>query len=229
MHRKFGFLRLLPRRRIGHSFNPHQTEAAGSMAPGDVASVQEALRREIKELDLEERRAMSFRARKATCRLPRMSNVRSERLRVDRQHAAGVERPRPHLQPYLGTNVTFDMIREALTEFTGRLPRRGYVSVSVALPAANAHPMHREDAGFRGRVSEIQVVNNHYFSSNNIMRALASLRTKLLLINPISRRVDRANANQDRQIYPRIETGRGTKDHLLAPKRQRSVAASCKT
>ena len=61
---------------------------------------------------------------------------------------------------------------------------------------------------FEGRLEEITVVNNRYFSSNNILRALPSLHADMMLTRPIfEAELDRANANQDRQIYPAIEPG----------------------
>src|SRR5262249_26515753 len=61
---------------------------------------------------------------------------------------------------------------------------------------------------FEGRLVQIEVVGNRYFSSNNIMRALPSLHTNLILNGTLFQaELDRANANQDRQIFPHIEPG----------------------
>ena len=57
-------------------------------------------------------------------------------------------------------------------------------------------------------MTEINVTHNRYFSSNNVMSALPSLHTNTILIRPIFQaELDRANANQDRQISPVIEPG----------------------
>ncbi len=57
-------------------------------------------------------------------------------------------------------------------------------------------------------MADIKVTGNHYFSSNNVMRALPSLHTNMVLNGPIFKaELNRANANQDRQIYPVIGPG----------------------
>jgi hemolysin activation/secretion protein len=59
-----------------------------------------------------------------------------------------------------------------------------------------------------GRLVEIQISNNRYFSSNNILEALPSLTTNMLLNSLIfQQELDQANQNKDRQIYPEIEPG----------------------
>src|SRR5258708_12464643 len=80
---------------------------------------------------------------------------------------------------------------------------------------------------FEGRLSEITVRKNRYFSSNNVMRTLPSLRTNIILNGQVFQaELDRANANRDRQIYPQIEPGEEVnttalclevKDHLPLP------------
>ncbi len=62
-----------------------------------------------------------------------------------------------------------------------------------------------------GRLAVINVGGanwRHYFSSNNVMRALPSLHTNILLNAKIfQRELDAANMNRDRQIYPVIGPG----------------------
>ena len=61
---------------------------------------------------------------------------------------------------------------------------------------------------FEGLLAEILVAKNRYFSSNNVMRALPSLRTNVVLNGlAFQAELDRANANQDRQIYPLLSPG----------------------
>src|SRR5262249_28593466 len=58
------------------------------------------------------------------------------------------------------------------------------------------------------RLADIVVANNRFFSSNNVIRALPSIRTNEILRGPVLQsEIDRANANQDRQIYPQIAPG----------------------
>jgi len=72
-----------------------------------------------------------------------------------------------------------------------------------------------------GRLASIEVKGNHYFSSNNVMRAQPSLHTNMVLNGQVfGEELNRANANQDRQIYPQIGPGPepGTSDLTLAVK-----------
>ena len=112
------------------------------------------------------------------------------------------------LQPYLGTNVSLEEIRSAVLDLQTVYTERGFATVSVRLPQQKLDDHIVKLRVFEGRLEEITVVNNRYFSSNNIMRALPSLHADMMLTRPIfEAELDRANANQDRQIYPAIEPG----------------------
>ena len=112
------------------------------------------------------------------------------------------------LQPYIGTNVTFERIRQALTDLQIVYREHGFATVSVTLPQQTLSDKIVKIRVFEGRLEELKIVNNRYFSSNNIMRALPSLHANMILNAPVFQsELDRANANQDRQIYPAIEPG----------------------
>ena len=113
------------------------------------------------------------------------------------------------LQKYTGTNITVADIMKAGSEMQMEYRTRGYPTVNVTIPPqkidSNAIVKIRV---FQGRLAEINVVGNRYFSSNNVMRTLPSLRTNMILLEPVFQaELDRANANQDRQIYPEIAPG----------------------
>ncbi len=190
---------------------------AGTLAAGELASVQEALRDKIKEVDREERRAEIVPPRKSSA----LASTNGPVLEVKGYEVIGNTLLPTNVldvifQPYIGTNITFDLIRAALTDLQAVYRDCGYVTVSVALPPQTLTNGMVKMQVFEGRLSEIRVVNNHHFSSNNVMRALPSLRTNTLLINPVFQaELDRANANQDRQIYPQIEPGVEEKTTLL--------------
>lgn len=112
------------------------------------------------------------------------------------------------LQPYIGTNINFEKIRSALTDLQAVYRERGFATVSVTLPQQTLSDKIVKIRVFEGRLEDIQIVNNNWFSSNNIMRALPSLHPNMILTAPIFQtELDRANGNQDRQIYPSIEPG----------------------
>src|SRR5262245_54380307 len=109
---------------------------------------------------------------------------------------------------YTGTNITVDDIVKAASDLQLEYRTRGYPTVNVTLPPQQITNGIVKIRVFVGRLSQITVSDRRYFSSNNVMRALPSLRTNLILNGPIFQaELDRANANQERQIYPRLEPG----------------------
>ncbi len=113
------------------------------------------------------------------------------------------------LAKYTGTNVTVGDIVKAGTEMQMEYRNRGYPTVKVIIPPqkidSNAIVQIQV---LQGRLAEVNVVGNRYFSSNNVMRALPSLQTNTVLVEPVLQsELDRANANQDRQIYAELEPG----------------------
>lgn len=107
-----------------------------------------------------------------------------------------------------GTNVSFDGIRTALTELQSAYRTRGYVTVSVGLPQQKLTNAMVKVQVTEGRLAAINVTGNRYYSSNNVMSALPSLHTNLLLNSHVLQsELDAANANRNRQIYPVIGPG----------------------
>ena len=107
-----------------------------------------------------------------------------------------------------GTNVSFDGIRAALTDLQMAYRERGYVTVAVGLPPQKLTNATVKVQVTEGRLASIRVTGNRYFSDKNIMRALPSLHTNLLLNSHVfQRELDLANASRDRQIYPVIGPG----------------------
>ena len=77
------------------------------------------------------------------------------------------------------------------------------MTVAVDLPQQKLTNATVKVQVLEGRLAAINVNGNRYFSSNNVMRALPSLHTNMLLNGPIFQaELNRANADQDRQIYP---------------------------
>ncbi len=107
-----------------------------------------------------------------------------------------------------GTNVALSDITQAASELQMEYRNRGYPTVNVTIPPQKLTNDIVKIRVFQGRLSEILVAGNHYFSSNNVMRALPSLHTNIILSSALFQaELDRANANQDRQIYPQLEPG----------------------
>ena len=107
-----------------------------------------------------------------------------------------------------GTNVTLNDIRGALTDLQMAYRERGFVTVSVGLPQQKLTNAEVKVKVTEGRLAAINVTGNRWFSSNNVMRALPSLHTNMLLNSHVfQRELDLANASRDRQIYPVIGPG----------------------
>jgi hemolysin activation/secretion protein/AraC-like DNA-binding protein len=107
-----------------------------------------------------------------------------------------------------GTNVSFAAIRAELANLQMAYRERGYVTVSVGLPQQKLTNGTVKVNVTEGRLAAINVTGNRYFSSNNVMRALPSLHTNMLLNSRVlQRELDTANASRDRQIYPVIGPG----------------------
>lgn len=114
----------------------------------------------------------------------------------------------PILEAHTGKAINLDSIRQALAELQLAYRDRGYVTVVPSLPPqqlTNGIVMIKVT---EGRLVAINVLNNHYFSSNNVMRELPNLHTNMLLNALLfQEELDRANANRDRQIYPVLGPG----------------------
>lgn len=107
-----------------------------------------------------------------------------------------------------GTNVGFDGVETVVTELGKAYHERGYVTVAVNVPQQKLTNATVKLEVLEGRLADIKVAGNRYFSSNNVMRSLPSLHTNMVLNGPIfNAELNRANANQDRQIYPVIGPG----------------------
>ena len=85
---------------------------------------------------------------------------------------------------------------------------RGYVTVSVGLPPQKLTNAEVKVKVTEGRLAAINVKGNRWFSTDNVLRALPSLHTNMLLNSHVfQRELDLANASRDRQIYPVIGPG----------------------
>jgi hemolysin activation/secretion protein len=125
------------------------------------------------------------------------------------------------LTKYTGTNIGVSDIMKAGSEVQMEYRTRGFPTVNVTIPPQQITNGIVKMRVFEGRLSEMSVVNNHYFSSNNVMRALPSLQTNMILNREVFQaELDRANANQDRQIYPELEPGAEENTTLLRLKVQ---------
>lgn len=107
-----------------------------------------------------------------------------------------------------GTNVGFDGIETVVSELGKAYHERGFITVAVNVPQQKLTNATVKLQVLEGRLADIHVDGNRYFSSNNVMRSLPSLHTNMVLNGPIfNAELNRANANQDRQIYPVIGPG----------------------
>jgi len=108
----------------------------------------------------------------------------------------------------IGPAITMEQIRKALGELQLAYRERGFITVALNVPQQQlTNAVVRIDVT-EAPLVDIRVKGNRFFSSNNVMRDLPSLRTNILLNSRIfQRELDEANLNRDRQIYPAIEPG----------------------
>lgn len=112
------------------------------------------------------------------------------------------------LAKHTGTNLTVTNIARAKLDLQAEYIKRGFATVRVVVPGQQISNGIVKMRVFEGRLSGIEVTQNRYFSSNNVMRALPGLHTNTILVGPVFQaELNRANLNQDRQIYPKISEG----------------------
>jgi hemolysin activation/secretion protein len=125
------------------------------------------------------------------------------------------------LTNYTGPSVDVARVKQGLGELQLLYRNLGFATVSVTLPQQHLTNGVVYVKVVEGKLHAITVTGNHYFSTNNVWRALPSLRTNILLNTRwLQPELDRANANVDRQIYPVIAPGPepGTSDLTLQVK-----------
>ena len=112
-----------------------------------------------------------------------------------------------------GTNVDSDGIRAAVRALQSAFRERGFSTISVTVPMVQ--PLLTNGASgiiqlkvIEGHLAVINVTGNDHFSTANVLRALPSLHTNMLLNSHVfQQELDLANANHDRTIYPVIGPG----------------------
>jgi hemolysin activation/secretion protein len=125
------------------------------------------------------------------------------------------------LTNYTGPSVDVARVKQGLGELQLLYRNLGFATVSVTLPQQRLTNGVVHVKVVEGKLHAITVTGNRYFSTNNVWRALPSLRTNILLNTRwLQPELDRANANADRQIYPVIAPGPepGTSDLTLQVK-----------
>jgi hemolysin activation/secretion protein len=107
-----------------------------------------------------------------------------------------------------GDKVTLPQIQKALGDLQLAYRDRGWATVAVSLPQQQLTNAIVQVQVVEGTLTDIQVTGNRHFSSNNVVRALPSLRTNTLLNSRVfQRELDLANQDRDRQIYPVVGPG----------------------
>jgi hemolysin activation/secretion protein len=112
------------------------------------------------------------------------------------------------LSNYTGSAVSFVRIRQGLGELQLLYRNLGFATVSVTLPKQRLTNGVVHVRVVPGVLSDVVVAGNHYFSSENVLRALPGLETNSILNTKwFQPELDRANSNPDRQIYPVLNPG----------------------
>lgn len=181
--------------------------------PKEIAKARADLKTTMAELKT---RAAELKVKQADTRIHVVSTNTGPRFAVEHYLVSGntILPPRvmsqvlTNIDGAFGTNVSFDGVRAAVQQLQKAYRERGYVTVAVGLPQQKLTNATIKLQVTEGRLADINVTGNRYFSSNNVMRALPSLHTNMLLNGPVFQaELNRANANRDRQIYPVIGPG----------------------
>ena len=102
------------------------------------------------------------------------------------------------LSNYTG-RVEFARVREGLGKLQLLYRDLGFATISVTLPRQKLTNGTVHVKVVEGKLAKIKVEGNRYFSTNNVLRALPSLDTNILLNTKwFQPELDRANANLDR-------------------------------
>jgi hemolysin activation/secretion protein len=112
------------------------------------------------------------------------------------------------LKPYRGTSVSLERIREGLGQLQLLYRQLGFATISVVLPQQRLTNGVVHVQVIEGKLADVTITGNRYFSKANVRRALPSVTTNELLNTKwFQPELDRANANPDRQIYPTLNPG----------------------
>jgi len=112
------------------------------------------------------------------------------------------------LKKYTGPAIDLKTLTEGLGELQLLYRHLGYATVSITLPQQKLTNGIVLVQVTEGKLTDIQIKGNKYYSDENIRRALPSLTTNIYLNSRwFQPELNRANANQDRQIYPVIGPG----------------------
>lgn len=112
------------------------------------------------------------------------------------------------LSAYTGDSVSPDTVMKGLAALQLEYRDRGWVTVTVNLPEQTPTNGVIRVKVIEGRVTEILVTGNKHYGSNNVIRAMGGIRTNEPLNSKVFQaQLDAANANRDRQIFPKVQPG----------------------
>jgi len=174
--------------------------------PAELAADREALIKKMAEVEVEEKdQRIHVATTNAGPRFPvEHYMVLGNSILLPQTIAAAIT----NIDGAFGTNVSFEGIQMVVEQLQNAYHDRGFATVAVTVPQQKLTNETVKLQVLEGRLSAINVVGNEYFSSNNIMRALPSLHNGILINAPVLQaELNRANANQDRQIYPVVGPG----------------------
>ncbi|MFO1476779.1 MAG: helix-turn-helix domain-containing protein [Verrucomicrobiota bacterium] len=175
-----------------------------------LGQAQEALDQQMEQMNFEAARAKLFPIPRTNAAPAAASGPKFEvkGYEIEGNTLLSLETLELIVRPYTGSAVGFPVIRQALADLQLAYRDRGFVTVGVALPQQQLTNGYVKVVVTEGRLSEINVLKNFWFTSNNVMRALPGIETNIILNGlEFQQELDRANQNRDRQIYPTIRPG----------------------
>jgi hemolysin activation/secretion protein len=112
------------------------------------------------------------------------------------------------LGKYKGQGKTIKDIERARVELEKAYQQLGYPTVLVVVPEQTVEQGNIKMEVLEGRLSQIEVTQNRYFSESNIRLKLPSVQIGTLLYEPdFIKQLDAVNANPDLKIAPILKPG----------------------
>jgi hemolysin activation/secretion protein len=126
----------------------------------------------------------------------------------------------PDYRPYLNTQVTFKDLSAIVEKIKARYKKKGYLTTNAYLPEQEVKEGKVEIRVAEGKMGQLKIEGNRWFSSEAIARFFHIKKNELLNVNTLQRDILRLNLNSDLEIKAVLAPGEApeTSDIILKAK-----------
>jgi len=126
----------------------------------------------------------------------------------------------PLYKPYLNQKITFKDLDDIVAKINVRYQKAGYLTTSAYLPKQDIKDGVVEIRVAEGKLGELKVEGNKYFSSDLIEKYFHIKKNEILNVNKLERDLLRLNLNSDLELKSVLSAGKepGTSDITLKAK-----------